>query len=65
LILTRVVVTVLQCVNCGLVFVDPLPGEDELRSLYLDYDVGEGDPAFASQLARTRRATTRRGGSSA
>ena len=43
--------TVLQCGNCGLVFVDPLPPETELRSLYLDYDVGETDPAFPSLLA--------------
>jgi SAM-dependent methyltransferase len=46
---------VLQCDNCGLVFVDPLPGETELRALYLDYDLGEADPAFASLLASRRK----------
>ncbi len=43
--------TVFQCQNCGLVFVDPLPSETELRALYLDYDVSETDPAFPSLLA--------------
>src|SRR2546421_12561266 len=54
-ILTQSATTVLQCADCGLVFVDPLPGERELRSLYLDYDVGEDDPAFAAELAWARR----------
>jgi SAM-dependent methyltransferase len=57
-VLTQSATTVLQCADCGLVFVDPLPGERELRSLYLDYDVGEDDPGFADALtwARTSRA---------
>jgi SAM-dependent methyltransferase len=53
--LTQAATTVLQCANCGLVFVDPLPEEGEIRPLYLDYDVGESDPAFASQLAEMQR----------
>ena len=61
-ILTHAHATVLRCAHCGLVYVDPLPGEDELRSLYLGYDVGEGEPAFASQLAGTRKARVREGG---
>src|SRR2546422_208753 len=55
-ILTHAHATVLRCAHCGLVYVNPLPGERELRSLYLDYDVGESDPAFASQVAGTRKA---------
>jgi SAM-dependent methyltransferase len=55
-ILAQGVTTVLQCATCGLVFVHPLPGDGELRGLYLDYDVGEGDAAFAAQLASTRKA---------
>ena len=54
-VLAQTATTVLQCANCGLVFIDPLPGESELCSLYLDYDVGESDPPFASELAWTRR----------
>src|SRR5207245_2666156 len=54
-VLAQTATTCLQCANCGLVFIDPLPGESELCSLYLDYDVGESDPPFASELAWTRR----------
>src|SRR5437879_6431378 len=36
LVLTQTATTVLRCAHCGLVFVDPLPGDRELRALYLD-----------------------------
>lgn len=42
---------VLQCENCSLVFVDPLPRETELRALYLEYDVVENNAVHASLLA--------------
>jgi SAM-dependent methyltransferase len=55
-ILTQGRTAVLQCATCGLVFVHPRPGDGALRALYLDYDVGEGEAAFAARIEETRTA---------